>query len=61
MYRAVRKKFETHPGPRGILLAIGAAEIFENASMDDYRGCVPDGRGLNRLGRILMRVRAQLR
>ena len=33
MYRAVRKTFEIHPGPRGILLATGAAEIVENGPM----------------------------
>jgi hypothetical protein len=29
--------------------------------MDGYWGCGPDGNGLNKLGRILMAVRDQLR
>lgn len=29
--------------------------------MDAYWGCGPDGQGLNRLGAILMQVRAELR
>lgn len=60
MYQAVRAKFETHEGPRALLLGTGDEMIVENAP-DAYWGCGPDGAGLNRLGRILMRVRAELR
>ncbi|MEJ6395362.1 NADAR family protein [Gymnodinialimonas sp. 2305UL16-5] len=61
MYDAVSKKFRTHAGPRDLLLGTGEARIVENAPMDAYWGCGPDGQGLNRLGEILMRVRAELR
>ena len=61
MYRAVRRKFETHEGPRRLLLDTGEETLVENAPMDAYWGCGPDGNGLNKLGRILMRVRAELR
>jgi N-glycosidase YbiA len=57
MYLAVRTKFDTHPIPRALLLATGTEDIVENAPMDAYWGCGPDGQGLNKLGRILMRVR----
>jgi N-glycosidase YbiA len=60
MYLAVRTKFETHPVPRALLLGTGAEEIVESAPMDAYWGCGPDGMGLNRLGRILMRVRDEI-
>ncbi len=60
MYRAVLKKFETHPVPRNVLLGTGDALLVENAPMDSYWGCGPDGMGLNKLGKILMHVRAEL-
>lgn len=60
MYAAVKKKFETHPVPRDILLGTGEESIVENAPMDSYWGCGPDGSGHNRLGLILMQVRAEL-
>ena len=60
MYEAVRKKFETHPHPRQLLLATGQQELIENAPMDGFWGCGPDGAGNNHLGKILMRVRAEL-
>ena len=61
MFDAVRLKFHTHDVPRDLLLSTGDADIVENAPMDAYWGCGPDGQGLNKLGRILMRVREELR
>ncbi|MEM8650838.1 MAG: NADAR family protein [Pseudomonadota bacterium] len=61
MLRAVRKKFETHPEPRQLLLSTGDEKIVENAPSDPYWGCGPDGQGLNKLGQILMTVRSELR
>ncbi|MGP6088248.1 NADAR family protein [Antarctobacter jejuensis] len=61
MLQAARVKFTTHPGPRDLLLSTGSARIVENAPMDAYWGCGPDGQGMNRLGEILMQVRAELR
>lgn len=60
MLEAVRVKFRTHDGPRKILLSTGVAPIVENAPMDGYWGCGPDGSGLNKLGLILMQVRAEI-
>lgn len=59
MKKAVRKKFETHADIRAILLNTGEEELVEN-SPDDYWGCGSDGTGLNRLGIIMMEVRAEL-
>jgi len=56
MRRAVRRKFETHAAIRELLLSTGDEEIVENASGDYYWGS-----GKNRLGVILMEVRAWLR
>ena len=61
MYRAVLKKFKTHPEIARILLATGEKKIVENAPGDYYWGCGADGSGLNRLGQILMRVRGELK
>jgi N-glycosidase YbiA len=60
MYDGVRNKFRTHSAPRALLLSTGQEEIVENAPMDAYWGCGADGQGLNKLGKILMRVRAEL-
>jgi len=61
MYRAVKKKFKTHKAARKLLLGTGDEDLIENAPMDSYWGCGDDGKGLNRLGAILMQVRDELR
>ena len=61
MRRAVLRKFETHADLRAILLATGDDEIVENSPSDYYWGCGKTGTGQNRLGQILMEVRAILR
>ena len=60
MYDVVLAKFEQHEAIRDILLATGDAEIIEHTANDDYWGDGGDGSGRNALGRILMRVRAEL-
>jgi ribA/ribD-fused uncharacterized protein len=60
MHKAVLTKFQTHPAPRAMLLGTADALIVENAPMDAYWGCGPDGQGLNKLGQILMQVRTAL-
>ena len=61
MYRAVRSKFETHARLRALLLATGDEDLLEDSPTDAYWGVGADGQGLNKLGQILMRVRAELR
>lgn len=61
MYRAVRRKFELHAELRALLLATGDEEIIEDAPNDHYWGEGRDGTGQNKLGRIIERVRAELR
>lgn len=61
MYVAVLRKFQTHKEIRERLLATESEEIVESAPGDYYWGCGADGSGENRLGRILMRVRDELR
>jgi N-glycosidase YbiA len=61
MRRAVRRKFEAHEDIRAILLATGDELIVEKAPKDYYWGCGADGSGKNRLGQLLMEVRASLK
>ena len=61
MYRAVLAKFTQHDDLRAILLGTGDAILVEHTENDSYWGDGGDGSGRNRLGHILMRVRAELR
>jgi ribA/ribD-fused uncharacterized protein len=61
MDRAVRRKFERHESLRALLLSTGDEEIVEDAPNDCYWGSGRDGTGLNKLGLLLMRIRAELR
>lgn len=61
MRAGVLEKFRSHPDIRAVLLSTGDEELLENAPNDYYWGCGADGAGHNRLGQILMTVRAQLR
>jgi ribA/ribD-fused uncharacterized protein len=61
MRRALLRKFETHPQLRELLLATGDEEIVERNVDDEYWGCGKEGTGNNRLGHLLMEVRALLR
>jgi ribA/ribD-fused uncharacterized protein len=57
----VRRKFETHVDLRAMLLDTGDEELVEASPIDFYWGAGGDGSGKNRLGVILMEVRASLR
>jgi ribA/ribD-fused uncharacterized protein len=61
MRRAVLAKFETHADAREELLSTGDELLIEKTTTDHYWGCGSTGTGKNRLGRILMEVRATLR
>jgi len=61
MRRAVLRKFEAHKDIRAILLGTANELLVENAPGDYYWGCGKNGTGQNKLGQILMDVRATLR
>lgn len=61
MEQCVRYKFTHHADLREKLLATGDAELVEGNTWGDRVWGVYQGRGENRLGRILMKVRAELR
>ncbi|WJZ03083.1 NADAR family protein [Corynebacterium freiburgense] len=60
MYQAVIAKFRHNSELAEILIATGNAQLVEHTGKDRYWGDGGDGTGLNRLGKILMRVRAEL-
>jgi N-glycosidase YbiA len=61
METAVRAKFHLNPQLQALLLATGDAELVEDSAHDPFWGVGRDGRGENRMGRLLMKVRQELR
>jgi ribA/ribD-fused uncharacterized protein len=61
MFQGVLRKFETHDDIRSILLGTGEELLIENAPKDYYWGCGADGRGQNKLGKVLMSIRSLFR
>lgn len=61
MFAGVRAKFLQHSALRDLLLATADAKLVEHTDRDDYWGDGGDGSGKNMLGRILMKVREELR
>lgn len=61
MLDAVRAKFTQHEELKAVLLGTGDAKLVEHTANDSYWGDGGDGSGKNRLGQLLMRLRAELR
>ena len=61
MLEALQAKFTQHPELRDVLLATGDANLVEHTDNDAYWADGGDGSGKNMLGKLLMRVREQLR
>lgn len=60
MRAALKAKFEQHPKLRSLLLSTGDAELIEHTRNDSYWADGGDGAGKNRLGILLMELRAEL-
>ena len=60
MMDALRAKFTQHEELTATLLGTGDALLVEHTANDDYWGDGGDGTGKNRLGVLLMRLRAEL-
>lgn len=60
MYKALLKKFQTHKEIKAVLLSTEEQELVENSPIDYYWGCGKDGTGLNKLGKLLVKVRDDL-
>jgi ribA/ribD-fused uncharacterized protein len=61
METAVRTKFSQYQHLKGILIKTGDCEIVEDSPTDYYWGIGEDGSGKNMLGKILMKVREELK
>jgi ribA/ribD-fused uncharacterized protein len=61
MLAALRAKFSQHEKLRRNLLATGDRQLVEHTTNDVYWADGGDGSGRNRLGELLMQVRAELR
>lgn len=61
MRDAILAKFSQHTAIRELLLNTGDAALIEHTAHDSYWGDGDDGSGKNRLGTVLMDVRAKLR
>lgn len=61
MERAVGAKFAQHEELRRLLLATGNKELEECAPTDTYWGVGCEGSGLNKLGKLIAQIRANLR
>jgi ribA/ribD-fused uncharacterized protein len=61
MLDALRAKFTQHEELKAVLLGTGDAVLVEHTANDSYWGDGGDGSGKNRLGRLLMQVREELR
>ena len=59
MERALRAKFAQHPDLAARLVRTGARPLIEANPRDAFWGEGPDGRGENRLGLLLMRLREE--
>lgn len=61
MYEIVLAKFQQNEDIKQILLSTGDAYLEETNTWRDYYWGVCNGRGENKLGKILMRVRKELK
>lgn len=60
MLNALRTKFSQHPDLAKKLLSSGERQLVELTENDEYWGDPGDGSGQNRLGHLLMQIRAEL-
>lgn len=60
MRKGLRAKFTAHPELAALLRETGTRQLIENAPSDFYWGCGNTGTGKNRLGILLMELRAAL-
>jgi len=60
MREVLRAKCAQHPSLKSRLLQTGDAEFVEHTTNDHYWGDGGDGAGKNRLGQLLMEMRAEL-
>ena len=60
MLKAIRAKVAQHDDVKELLVSTGDAQLVEHTKNDSYWADGGDGSGCNRLGKILMAVRAEI-
>ena len=60
MYDAVFAKFTQHEELKKLLLKTGQAYLIEHTVNDNYWGDGGNGKGGNKLGKVLMKVREKI-
>lgn len=60
MYRALEAKFSQHPELTELLMSTGNTLLVERSDFDNYWGDGADGKGKNRLGVLLMKLRKEM-
>jgi hypothetical protein len=61
MTKVLQAKFTQNEDAKQTLLSTGDAVLIEDSPIDYYWGCGSDGTGKNRLGKLLMKLRGELR
>ena len=61
MYEAVKRKFLQYQELKELLLSTENAQIIEHTVNDNYWGDGGNGKGKNKLGKILMKIREELK
>lgn len=61
MYEALKAKFTQHKELRELLLSTNDKILIEHTENDAYWGDGGNGKGKNRLGKLLMRIRTELK
>jgi len=61
MYLALKAKYTQHDDLKKLLLSTDDKELVENTSVDSYWADGGDGSGKNMLGKLLMKVRGEIR
>ena len=57
----VKEKVNQHDEVKNALLATGVEEIVEDNPNDSFWGVGRDGKGENQMGKILMRIRKEIK
>lgn len=60
MFEIVKDKFVRHDNLRQKLLKTGQVRLVEDSPVDDFWGRGANGKGENKLGRILMKIRSDM-
>lgn len=60
MYQALQAKFTQHESLKALLLSTGDAKLIEHTINDSYWADGGDGKGKNKLGLLLMKLRNEL-